>query len=51
MQTADTNYIYKNELDKVYFQHDMNYGGFEDLKRRKALKDKAFKIESNLKYD
>ena len=26
MQTADTNYIYKNELDKTCFQHDTAYG-------------------------
>ena len=25
MQTGDTNYIYKNELDKACFQHDMDY--------------------------
>ena len=23
-ETGDTKYIYKNELDKVYFQHDFN---------------------------
>ena len=55
MQTGDTNYIYRNELDKVCFQHDMAYGDFKDLKSRtqsdKVLKDKAFKIESNPKYD
>ena len=54
MQTGDTYYIYKNELDKACFQHDMSYGDFKDLKRRtqsdKVLKDKAFKIESNPKY-
>ena len=33
-ETGDTNYIYKNELDKTCFQHDMAYGGFTDLKRR-----------------
>ena len=27
-ETADTNYIYKNELDKAWFQHDMVYGYF-----------------------
>ena len=27
-------YIYINELDKVCFQHDMAYGGFEDLAKR-----------------
>ena len=26
MQTGDKNYIYKNELDKACFQHDMGYG-------------------------
>ena len=25
-ETGDTNYIYKNELDKACFQHDMTYG-------------------------
>ena len=55
METGDTNYIYKNELDKACFQHDMVYGDFKDLKRRtqsdKVLKDKAFVIGSNPKYD
>ena len=26
MQTGDTNSIYRNELDKAFFQHDMAYG-------------------------
>ena len=34
MQTGDTIYTYRNELDKAYFQHDMAYGDFKDLKRR-----------------
>ena len=55
MQTGDTNYIYKNELGKACFQHDMAYGDFKDLQRRtqsdKVLKDKAFRITSNPKYD
>ena len=25
MQTGNTNFIYKNELDKACFQHDMTY--------------------------
>ena len=33
-ETGDTGYIYKNELDKAYFQHDMACGDFKDLKRR-----------------
>ena len=28
-ETGDTNYIYKNELDKAYFQHDIAYGDFK----------------------
>ena len=44
--TGDTRYIYKNELDKACFQHDMAYGCFKDLARRtasdKVLRDKAF---------
>ena len=26
MQTVNTDFIYKNELEKVCFQHDMAYG-------------------------
>ena len=26
MQTGNTDFNYKNELDKAYFQHDMAYG-------------------------
>ena len=47
-ETGDTNYIYKNKLDKACFQHDMAFGDFKDLTRRKAsdkvLRDKAFNI-------
>ena len=55
MQTGNTNFIHKNELDKVFFQYDMAYGKSKDLIKRtqsdKVLKDKAFKIASNPKYD
>ena len=55
MQTGNTDFIYKNEFDKACFQHDMTYGNFKDLIRRtpsdKVLRDKAFKIAKNLKYD
>ena len=27
-ETGDSRYIYKNELDKACFQHDMAYGDF-----------------------
>ena len=53
-ETGDTSYIYKNELDKACFQHDMAYGDFKDLKRRtfsdKVLREKAFNIAKNPKY-
>ena len=54
-ETGDTNYIYKNELDKACLGHDMAYGDFKDLKRRtcsdKALRHKAFNIAKNPKFD
>ena len=53
--TGDTKYIYKNELDKACFQHDLAYGDFKDLARRTAqdnvLRDKAFNVAKNAKYD
>ena len=30
MQTGNTGFIYKNKLDKAFFQHDMAYGNFKD---------------------
>ena len=55
MQTRNKNFIYKNELDKACFQLDMAYGKSKDLVKRtqsdKVLKDKAFKIASDPKYD
>ena len=55
MQTENTDFIYKIELDKAYFQHDMVYGKSKDLTKRtqldKVLRDKAFKITSDPKYD
>ena len=54
-ETGDTSYIYKTELDKAYFQHDMAYGDFKDLARRtasdKILRDKAFNIAKNPRND
>ena len=55
MQTGNTDFIYKNELDKACFQHDMAYGKSKDLTKRtqsdKVSSDKAFKIASDIKYD
>ena len=49
MQTGNTDFIYRNELDKACFQHDMTYGKSKDLTKRtqsdKVLRDKAFKIQ------
>ena len=47
-ETGDTKYVYRNELDKACFQHDVAYRDFKDLARRTAsdkfLRDKAFNI-------
>ena len=54
-ERGDSSYIYKNELDRACFQHDMAYEDFKDLARRtasdKVLRDKAFDIAKNPKYD
>ena len=54
-QTGDSKYIYKNELDKACFQHDMAYGVLKDLTKRtaadKVLRDRAFHFAKNPKYD
>ena len=54
IQTGDTNFIYKNGLNKACYQHDMAYGKGEDLVRRtqsdKVLRDKAFNFASDPKY-
>ena len=54
-EPRDKKYIYKNDLDKACFQHDMAYGDFKDLTRRtasdKVLGDKPFNIERNPKCD
>ena len=52
-ETGDTKYIYRNELDKACFQHDMAYGEFKSLAIRtasnKVLKDISFNIAKNPK--
>ena len=35
-ETRNANYMYKNELDKACFQHEMACGDFKDLARRIA---------------
>ena len=55
IQSGNTDFIYKNEIDKACFQHDMAYGKSKDLVKRtqsdKVSRDKTFKIASNPKYD
>ena len=54
-ETGYSRYIYRNELGKTCFQHDMAYGNFKILARRaaadKVLKNKAFNIAKDPKYD
>ena len=53
--TGGTRYIYRSELDKACFQHDSAYADHKDLINRtkadKVLRDKAYNIASNPKYD
>ena len=53
--SGDTNYIYKNELDKACFAHDAAYSDSKYLIKRtvadKILKNKAFDIAKDPKYD
>ena len=55
LNTGKLSYIYKNDLDKARFQHDMAYNNFKDLEKRTqsdiVLKNKALKIASNPKYN
>ena len=54
-ETGDTNYIYKNELDKACFAHDAAYSDSKDLTKRtvadKILRNRAFNIAKDAKYD
>ena len=54
-RSGDTHYIYRNELDKACFPHDSAYADHKDLINRteadKVLRDKAYDIASNPKYD
>ena len=55
IQTGNKDFIYRSELDKACFQHDMAYGKSKDLAKRtqsdKAFRDKAFKIASGPEYN
>ena len=55
LNTGELSNIYKNDLDKACFQHDMAYDKFKDLEKRAqsdiVLNNKAPKIASNPKYN
>ena len=54
-ETGDTNYIYKNEIDKACFAHHAAYSDRKDITKRtvadKILRNKAFNIAKDPKYD
>ena len=54
-ETGDTNYIYKNELDKACFAHDAAYSDSKDLTKTtvadKILRNRAFNIAKDQKYE
>ena len=55
IQTGNKNFVYKNDLDKACFQHDIAYGKYKDLTERiqsdKFLRDEAFEIANNSKHN
>ena len=54
-ESGDTNYIYKNELDKACFARDTAYSDSKDLTKRtaadKILRNTAFNVAKDPKYD
>ena len=51
MQTGNTDFIYRSDLDKAPFQHDMPYGKSRDSAKKIIQRDIAFKIAIDPKYD
>ena len=52
MQNGRLSHIYKNDLDKAFFQHDVAYNKYKERTQSDiVLKNKAFKIATNPKYD
>ena len=49
MQTENTDFIYKNDLDKSCLQHDMANGKYKYLTKR-TQSDKVFKRQSFSNY-
>ena len=52
MQTGNKDFLYKNELDKPCFQHDMAYGKSKHLvKRTQSEQDKVIQNMTVIKED
>ena len=54
-QTGNTNHIFKNDLEKACFQHDLPHGKYKNLteitQSHNVLREKSFEIVSNSKHD
>ena len=54
-EAGDTNYIYKNKLDKACFAHDVAYSDSKDLTKRTVadniLRNRVFNIPKDQTYD
>ena len=54
-ETGSLKHLYRNELDKACFAHDVAYSDNKDLAKRtvsdKILKDRAYKIARYPKYN
>ena len=54
-ETGNLKHLYRNELDKVFFAHDVAYSDSKDLAKRaisaKIQKDRAYEIPRNCGYD
>ena len=55
IKTGNTDFIYRNDLDKACFQREMAYGQSKNLAKGtqldKILRDQALGIAGNPKYD
>ena len=38
MQSGNTDFIHRNELDKTCFQHDMAYGKWKDFAKKNSMR-------------
>ena len=50
-EAGDSRYIYRNELDKACFQHDVAYGDFKDLNGRTFVDKVLGKITFDIAKD